>query len=78
MAIIIYQEPGLLYANPAAEKITGYGNAELLGMTLGDLLHPDYRDFLNRRAMSRLGGNPSSASSKPPSSRRTGARDGSS
>ena len=57
-AIVIYQESALLYANPAAEKITGFSNAELNGMTLGDLLHPEYRELIKRRAMSRLRGEP--------------------
>ncbi|MFX0093696.1 MAG: PAS domain S-box protein [Candidatus Hodarchaeota archaeon] len=43
--VLIYQCYKCLYANPAAEQITGYTKEELLSMKFSDLLTPDYKDM---------------------------------
>ena len=44
--ITVASERGILvYANPMAEAITGYGQKELIGKSLGDIVHPgDLKD----------------------------------
>lgn len=43
--IMIYQNCKCIYANPTAEKITGYTAEELSSMKFWDFLHPDYKDI---------------------------------
>lgn len=40
-AIFIYGQTKILFANPGAESLTGYSQAELLQMKMSDLVHPD-------------------------------------
>ncbi len=56
VAIMIYQNDKWIYANPSAEKITGYSNNELLSMYFWDIVHPDYTDFIIRRGRARQRG----------------------
>jgi two-component system cell cycle sensor histidine kinase/response regulator CckA len=46
VAIMIYQNYQCVYANPAAETITGCTNEELLSMKFWDVAHPDYKDVI--------------------------------
>jgi two-component system cell cycle sensor histidine kinase/response regulator CckA len=46
VAIMIYQNYQCIYANPAAETITGYTNEELLSMKFWDVGHPDSKDLI--------------------------------
>ncbi|MGH8481444.1 MAG: diguanylate cyclase, partial [Nevskiaceae bacterium] len=47
---------GILYANPFAERLTGYTFAELLEHRLGDLLHRSDRDRVEARIEATTGG----------------------
>lgn len=58
VTIAIYQGQNLVYANPSAEKLSGYTASELAGMSLARLMHPDYRDLLVKRAQARQRGEP--------------------
>jgi PAS domain S-box-containing protein len=53
-AIIIYQGGRFVYANPAAESITGYGPDEFLKMSLLDLIHPDFREMAENQVFLRV------------------------
>ena len=53
-AIFIYQDAETIYANPAAETITGYSVDELRTMPFWPIIHPDYRDIVEERARARL------------------------
>ena len=55
-AIFIFQRTRMLYANPAAELITGYTHDELLTMNFWEVVHPDYRDLVKSRGWARLRG----------------------
>jgi diguanylate cyclase (GGDEF)-like protein/PAS domain S-box-containing protein len=57
-AIFIFQGTECLYANRAAEELTGYTRRELTSMSSWELLHPDSRDILIDYGLARLqGGN---------------------
>jgi PAS domain S-box-containing protein len=55
-AILIFQDGKYRYANPAAEAITGYKNEEILEMGLSDLVHPEFREMVEARALARQRG----------------------
>jgi PAS domain S-box-containing protein len=58
--VVILQDDGIVYANPAIARITGRSVGELEAMTPGELsvgLHPDDRERLLRDIRSRLAGN---------------------
>jgi diguanylate cyclase (GGDEF)-like protein/PAS domain S-box-containing protein len=52
-AIMMYQGDRWIYANRAAEEISGYTEEELYSMHFWDFVHPDYRDMIKERAMDR-------------------------
>ncbi|HWP82851.1 MAG TPA: PAS domain S-box protein, partial [Bacteroidota bacterium] len=54
-AIFTYGEK-FTYVNPAAESLTGYTSAELLGMNFWEIVHPDNREFVRHRKQARLRG----------------------
>ncbi|HXE91027.1 MAG TPA: PAS domain S-box protein [Terriglobales bacterium] len=54
--IYIHDEQRFLYANPVAEEITGYTRDDLLSRRPADLLHPDDRDLMLKRAARLLRG----------------------
>ncbi len=56
VAILVYQGEQYVYANPTAEKITGYGLEELLEMKFWDVMHPDDREMVRERGMARQQG----------------------
>jgi len=56
VAIMIYQNDKWVYANPAAERITGYNKEELLTMYFWDFVHPDYLDLTMKRGRARQRG----------------------
>jgi len=56
VAIMIYQENHAKYANPAAEKITGYSFEELKIINFWDFVHPDHRELVKERGIARQRG----------------------
>ena len=54
--IYIYRNSKFVYVNPVAERLTGYSRRELFGMTLLDLIHPEYREAVKERITSRKTG----------------------
>ena len=48
----------MCYVNPAAEKITGYGQKEILGMPFWNVIHPEFRDLVKKRGLARQQGKP--------------------
>ncbi len=56
VAILVYQGEQYVYANPTAEKISGYSREELLGMKFWDIMHPDDREMVRERGMARQQG----------------------
>ncbi len=57
-AIVVYQGERIVSVNPAAERITGYPKDELLKMKLIDIIHPDYKAMVLKRALRRQHGEP--------------------
>ncbi|CAG0935821.1 Signal transduction histidine-protein kinase/phosphatase DegS [Thermoflexales bacterium] len=47
-AIFLTQDRRILYANPAAAQSTGYSQAELLGLELWQIAHPNYQPALKQ------------------------------
>lgn len=54
----VYQGERNVYANPAAERVTGYSRAELLEKKFWDIIHPDSRELIRQRGMARQRGEP--------------------
>jgi PAS domain S-box-containing protein len=50
-AIIIFSDLRLLYANPSAERLTGYSAEELLTLQLADVIHSDHLPLVRRIAL---------------------------
>ena len=46
LAILMYQNDYWVYANPAAEQISGYSIDELYNMQFWDFVHPDYKEVV--------------------------------
>jgi diguanylate cyclase (GGDEF)-like protein/PAS domain S-box-containing protein len=59
-AIFISQGSRLRYVNSAAEALTGYSGAALLGMSFWELIHVEHRDLFRERALAHQGGESSS------------------
>jgi PAS domain S-box-containing protein len=55
-AIMMHQGDLWIYANRAAEEISGYTEEELCGMHFWDVVHPDYRDMVIERGHNRQQG----------------------
>lgn len=55
-AIWIHDGTRFLYANPAAVTMMGYTADELCRLAPVDIVHPDWRDFVMKRAADRLSG----------------------
>lgn len=56
--IVLYDAERLLYANPAAQRLTGYTQEELLQRSFLEVVHPDSRAEMQQRAQRRLQGEP--------------------
>jgi PAS domain S-box-containing protein len=57
-AIFLYQGEMIVYANPATERLFGYGADELLRMRFWDWAHDDFRELVRDRGLARLRGEP--------------------
>ena len=55
-AIFIFQGEKMVYANSAAEAITGYDRDELARMNFWEVIHPDEREAVRARGMARQAG----------------------
>ncbi len=53
VSIFMYRGLQLVYANQAAAEMTGYSRDELVGMSIGQLVHPDFRAVAEERAIAR-------------------------
>ncbi|RMG50641.1 MAG: hybrid sensor histidine kinase/response regulator, partial [Acidobacteria bacterium] len=56
--VYIYRGDRYIYANSAAEAITGYTRDELLKMKVWDPIHPDSRQLIKQRTEARQRGDP--------------------
>ncbi|NPA25107.1 MAG: PAS domain S-box protein [Deltaproteobacteria bacterium] len=56
IGIFIYQKEVFIYANRATSEISGYSNEELIGMPFWEFVHPEMRDLVRRRGLSRQQG----------------------
>lgn len=54
--IMMFQDDHWIYANPAAEQISGYKMDELLSMPFWEVIHPDFREPLIRQGRARQQG----------------------
>lgn len=52
-AIFMFQGEEMLYANPAASRITGYAHEEILGLKFWEVIHPEYREAVKERGKAR-------------------------
>jgi len=55
-AIFIYSGSKFRYVNPTSEVLTGYTRDELLRMDVWEVVHPEFRELLQRRAFERQSG----------------------
>ncbi|MFP4532964.1 MAG: PAS domain S-box protein [Desulfobacterales bacterium] len=55
-AIMIYQDDFWVYANPAAEAISGYPTDELYQMRFWEIVHPEYQALVRNRGSKRQSG----------------------
>jgi diguanylate cyclase (GGDEF)-like protein/PAS domain S-box-containing protein len=53
---MMHQGDRWIYANRAAEEISGYTEKELCGMHFWDIVHPDYRDMVKQSGFNRQQG----------------------
>ena len=55
-AIIIYKDEYFVYANKAAEKLTGYSENELKKLKFWEIVHPDFQEIVKQRGTDRQHG----------------------
>jgi len=55
-AIMLFKDDTWIYANPAAEMISGYSTEELQHMLFWEIIHPDFRSLVQDRVERRLQG----------------------
>ncbi len=53
VGIFIHSRGNFRYINPAAEEILGYSNNEIFSLSFQDIIHPDYLETVQQRAMAR-------------------------
>lgn len=54
--IFIYQGERFVYANRAAERLSGYSSQELLNLRFWDVVHPEHRELIRQRGLARQRG----------------------
>jgi len=52
-AIMVYQDDKWVYANPAAEEISGYSAEEMEGMKFWDFVAPEFKEKIKKRGKKR-------------------------
>ncbi len=52
--LVIYNEEGFLFVNPAATQIAEFTEKEMLGMKFWEVVHPDHRELIKIQGMQRL------------------------
>ncbi|HEX2224114.1 MAG TPA: EAL domain-containing protein [Thermoanaerobaculia bacterium] len=57
-AILVYRAGRVIYANRAAEELTGYSAEEIAATLPWEVIHPDFRDLVRERVAARLRGEP--------------------
>ncbi len=55
-AIVIHKGDRFIYANPAAQKLSGYRLDELMRMNFWDIVHPDFLEQVKQRGKARIKG----------------------
>ena len=55
-AIVIYKNEYFVYANKAAEKLTGYSENEFKKLKFWEIVHPDFKDLVKQRGIERQNG----------------------
>lgn len=55
-AILLYQGDGIIFVNPAAARLFGYDEAELLEMSFWEWAPPESRQFVRERGLARQRG----------------------
>jgi PAS domain S-box-containing protein len=55
-AIFFHQGKKFIYANPAAENITGYTHDEILNANFWEIMAPEYQETVKVRGLARLSG----------------------
>ncbi|MGA1862146.1 PAS domain S-box protein [Deferribacter thermophilus] len=56
VAILIYQDNKIIYANPATSVITGYSHEELIGMLFWELVDDKFKEIVKERGTKRQEG----------------------
>lgn len=56
VAILIYQDNKILFANPTTSQITGYKNEELIGMNFWELVDDNFKEIVKKRGLERQRG----------------------
>ncbi|MCP4214935.1 MAG: PAS domain S-box protein [bacterium] len=56
-AILITHGVQWIYVNPSVEQVTGYSSEEMLSQEFHEVVHPDFKAMLIKRARERLAGN---------------------
>lgn len=54
--ILIYQDSKLVYVNPFAAEVSGYSAEDQLSMDFWEIIHPDHREIVKGRGLTRLRG----------------------
>ena len=54
--VLMYQDERYIYANKAAESITGYSVTDLVGMEFWHFMHPEEKSLIRRRGRDRMQG----------------------
>lgn len=55
-SIMVFRGDQMIYANPATERITGGTREEILGKGFWEMVHPEHRDEVKRKAQLLLSG----------------------